>query len=100
MEELEMNNLKMYAFGEDGVATWICATNKNESINIFKMVCGEDCWNDSVEEYENEDDFVREMDLNEEFTYYHDGVTSETDTIRNLINKYCAKPDMFACSEF
>jgi hypothetical protein len=93
-------DLKMYAFGEDGVTTWICATTKEQSISIFKSICGEDCWNDSVEEYENEDDFVREMDSDEQFIYYHDGKTPEKDSVGNLIKKYCTKPDMFACSEF
>lgn len=91
----------MYAFGEDsGVAYYICANDKEEAIMIYKTNFGEEAWNEATEEYEDPNDFVREMDKDEIFIYYHDGFTPEEDKISNLINKYCTKPDIFACSEF
>lgn len=93
--------LKMYVFGEDeGVIEWVCATSKEEAIRIYKSICGEECWNEITEGYGDQEDYVREMSPDEEFTYYHDGATPDKDTIANHIKKYCTKPDMFACSEF
>ncbi|MBD1379063.1 hypothetical protein [Metabacillus arenae] len=93
--------LKMFAFGEEeGCVYYICSTSKEEAINLYKSTFGEDVWTQSIEAYENEEDFAREMSQDEIFNYYHDGVNKETDTIGNHINKYCLKPDIFACSEF
>lgn len=89
--------LKMYQF-DGGVMTWVCATSEEEAVNIFKSVCGEDVWIESKECYGEE--AVREMQPDHLFTYYHDGINPERDTIKNLIDKYCTKPDVFATSDY
>ena len=89
--------LNMYQF-DGGVITWICAKSVEEAINIFKSICGEDTWVESKECYGER--AVIEMNPDRLFTYYHDGVNSERDTFKNLINKYCDKPDIFATSDY
>lgn len=90
-------NLKMYVFGEDeGVVTWIAAENKEQAINIFEHITDV---NIKIE-VENPNEYVREASPGETMNYYHDGTTRETDTMENLINKYCTEPDIFATSEF
>jgi len=87
----------MYEF-QGGEFNWICAESKEQAISIFKGVSGEDCWKDGVELYG--EDAVREMSLDEEFSYYHDGINEDKDTIRNHIKKYCTQPDIFATSSY
>lgn len=84
--------LKMYQF-DGSTVFWVCATNEHQAINIFKSFLGErkDFFGDKG---------VREMSPNEFFTYYPVEFTPETDTINNLIQKYCTKPDIFANSNF
>jgi hypothetical protein len=89
--------LKMYQF-DGGVMTWVCATNEKEAINIFKTACGEDVWEESKECFGEQ--AVIELHPDHLFTYYHDGINPEKDTIKNIIKKYCTKPDMFATSDF
>lgn len=90
-------DLKMYQF-DGGVQTWICATNATEAINIFKSVYGSNVWSETYDCYGEH--AVRELLPDHPFTYYHDGINPEKDTIQNLISKYCTKPDIFATSDF
>lgn len=89
--------LNMYEF-EGGEIIWICAESKEQAISIFKRLCGDECWEDGVEQHG--DDAVREMSRDEEFSYYHDGRNADKDTIGNHIRKYCTKPDVFATSSY
>jgi len=90
--------LKMFKF-DSGVDHWIVAYTKAQAINLYKDLVG-DAYEEIVECEGGEDNLVTECDDNDTMNYYHDGVTCETETYRNLINKYCTKPDHFACSEF
>jgi len=94
-----MEELKMFKFNSD-IDHWICAYTKEQAINIFKGMVGDDVYQDIVECEGGEENMIEELDDNDTMTYYHDGSRSEKTTYRNLINKYCDKPDIFACSEF
>ncbi|WP_163579092.1 hypothetical protein [Gracilibacillus saliphilus] len=94
--------LKMYEFFEaDMKLDWVCATSTDEAISIYSDLVGKGFIDEWLEAYDgNKDMFVREMSMDEKFTYYHDCITPERDTIKNLIEKYCDKPDMFATADF
>lgn len=96
-EGVKTMELKMYEF-EGAVMVWVCAKNKEQAINIFQEHHGEDVWQEGVEMYG--DDAVREMSGDEVFTYYHDGVDKDENTIKSHIKKYCDRPDVFAISDW
>lgn len=88
--------LKMFRFGDDP-CDWIVAESKEQAIRIYKATFGEEIF----EEYFGDGTGnIEEEPSDKLFTYYYDGRTPDTDTIGNLIKKYCDKPDVFACSEF
>ncbi|MCM3619186.1 hypothetical protein M3936_16475 [Sutcliffiella horikoshii] len=89
--------LKIFKFGDDS-CDWVCHETKEQAINFYKDTCGEECFQELVECYG--DEAVTEEPMVKMFTYYHDGVTPDKDTIENHIKKYCHKPDFFATSEF
>jgi len=93
------DKLKMFKF-DAGVAYWICAYNKEQAISAYKDIVDEGTFEDEVEFVGGLDQLLKECQDDDTMTYYHDGANGETDTYRNLINKYCDKPDIFACSEF
>jgi len=92
--------LKMFKFDSSGVIYWICAYNYQQAIQIYKGLVDEGTFQEEVEFSGGLDQFAKECHDDDTMTYYHDSANGETDTYRNLINKYCDKPDIFACSEF
>lgn len=89
--------LKIYKFGDDYI-DWVCHESKEKAIDLYKSVCGEDCYQELVECYG--EDAVTEEPMDKVFTFYPDGINPEKDTFANLIKKYCKRPDLFATSEF
>lgn len=92
-------DLKMYAFGEDGVPYYICANSEEQAIEIYIKEFGKDCWNDEIEANGSKENFVREMDMDESFVYYHDGRNADKAYIKDHIKKYCTAPMLFAIGE-
>ncbi|UAT29468.1 hypothetical protein K7T73_12745 [Bacillus badius] len=93
--------LKMFAFGEEeGCIYYICAEDKDKAKNVYKTHVGSEIFEEVSQGYGSEDDWIREMDMDENFTYYPDGKTPEENSIRNHLRKYCTTPNVFACSEF
>lgn len=88
----------MYEF-EGEVKTWVCAGGKEQALTMFKDWCGgEEAWEESLRVYGK--GAVREMSLDGNFVYYHDGTNEEDKSIGRLIEKYCGKPGMFATSNY
>lgn len=87
----------MYEF-QGGIYVWVCARNKEEAINLYIEVFGDDSWYMGVDIYG--DEAIRKMSGDEVFTYHEDDYTVVKDTIANHIKNYCKEPDLFAVSEF
>lgn len=90
-------DLKIFKFGDDR-CDWVCHESEENAIEMYVSFCGEDCYQELVECYG--DEAVTQEPMDKVFTYYHDGVTPDEDTIANHIKKYCKEPDFFATSEF
>lgn len=105
-----MPDKKMFCINEDGVSEWVVAESKEQAFEFYRELVGEKCIEEDHQQYLKDmpsssfedfmDYYVKEEEMDKEFTLHNDDGTKERKTIREFLEGESVVPSYFACEDY
>ncbi|HBV98079.1 MAG: hypothetical protein JL50_00770 [Peptococcaceae bacterium BICA1-7] len=105
-----MPNKKMFRINENGVSEWVVAESREQAFEFYREYVGENSVDEDYKRYLREnpgnsfedfmDYYVKEEEMDREFTLHNDDGTKERKTIREFLEDESEVPSYFACEDY